>query len=387
MKTIYIAGCWDYCHQGHINILQKARNMGDLLIVAVNSDKFILSYKGIKMHYNENERVNAIRKLGLADVVFILEDYDSQRKYIDVFKPSIIVHGNDWHGKSLYKQMNITEEQIEKYGIEFKYPDYTPGVSSTLLREKNSKMKIAICFSGGLRTFKLCRKHIINLFRQIGEVDLFISTWEKPCYTEVKKNKDIHAINGKSVFKNLLGEKEIITEDYLKSLEDFKVIDIEPMTKMTEIMEPVSKLPWEIMSPTRLVCQYYKNFRCNNLKNEYAKKNNIHYDLIVRIRCDIKISSIPQKFDVNKIYLNSMVYAKNPSFKHKMINEMIYIANTENMNKICELYNDFNQVWSSNGFGEGVSYKYFLLKEFIPLCELHDFKIIVNRANGKIEKM
>jgi len=138
MKTVYIAGCWDYCHKGHINIIKKARDIADLLVVAVNSDNFVMSYKGIKMHHNENERMNAIRKLGLADVVFILEDYDSQRKYIDIFKPKIIVHGSDWHGNSLYKQMNITEEQMEKYNIEFYYPDYTPGISSTILRNKNN---------------------------------------------------------------------------------------------------------------------------------------------------------------------------------------------------------------------------------------------------------
>jgi len=138
MTTVYIAGCWDFCHKGHINILTKARELGDFLVVAVNSDKFIYSYKKIKTHYNENERLNAIRSLHFVDIAFILEDHDSQRKYIDIFKPSIIVHGSDWKGDSLYKQMNITKEQIDKYGIEFTFPEYTPGISSTLLRNNNN---------------------------------------------------------------------------------------------------------------------------------------------------------------------------------------------------------------------------------------------------------
>lgn len=139
MKTVYIAGCWDYCHEGHVNIIKKAKEMGDFLVVAVNSDAFVEYYKKIKMHNNENERVNAIRNLNIADVVFILEDHESQRKYIDIFKPNIIVHGSDWKGDDLYKQMNITQEQIEEYGIEFKYPEYTEGVSSTLLRNQKKK--------------------------------------------------------------------------------------------------------------------------------------------------------------------------------------------------------------------------------------------------------
>jgi glycerol-3-phosphate cytidylyltransferase len=136
IRTVYIAGCWDFCHEGHINIIKKAKDFGDLLVVAVNSDDFIFDYKNIKMAQDEITRFNQIRDLVYVDVAFILEDYESQSKYIDIFKPSVIVHGSDWIGSSLYKQMNITEEQIEMYGIEFKYPDYTPGVSSTILREK-----------------------------------------------------------------------------------------------------------------------------------------------------------------------------------------------------------------------------------------------------------
>ena len=99
MKNIvYIAGCWDFCHEGHINTLKKAKKMGDLLIVGINSDNFIWSYKKIKTQHNENERLNTIRKLSFVDLAFILEDHDSQRKYIDIFKPNIIVHGSDWKG-------------------------------------------------------------------------------------------------------------------------------------------------------------------------------------------------------------------------------------------------------------------------------------------------
>ena len=86
------------------------------------------------MAQNEDTRLKQIRDLDFVDLVFILENHESQRTYIDIFKPSVIVHGGDWKGEGLHKQMNITEDQIKKYGIEFKYPDYTEGISSTLLR-------------------------------------------------------------------------------------------------------------------------------------------------------------------------------------------------------------------------------------------------------------
>jgi len=93
------------------------------------------------MHNDENERLNKIRSLGIADVVFILENFESQRSYIDILKPKYIVHGNDWVSDSLYEQMNITKEQIEKYNITFVYPEYTRGVSSTEIRNRLSNNK------------------------------------------------------------------------------------------------------------------------------------------------------------------------------------------------------------------------------------------------------
>ncbi len=134
-KTVYIAGCWDFCHKGHVNIIRKAKELGDFLVVAVNSDEFVHSYKKIKMAQDQNTRLQQVMDLIYVDLAFILEDYESQSKYIDIIKPSVIVHGSDWSGDSLYKQMNISKKQIADYGIEFIYPDYTQGISSTMLRD------------------------------------------------------------------------------------------------------------------------------------------------------------------------------------------------------------------------------------------------------------
>lgn len=136
MITVYAAGVWDFCHEGHVRLFEYCRNIGDLVIIGVNSDKFTESYKKITPHENELKRLDNIRKLGIADVVFILEDHESQSKYIDIFKPDVIVHGNDWKGGSLQKQMNISDEQIKNYGIIFSYPEYTAGISSTKLRNE-----------------------------------------------------------------------------------------------------------------------------------------------------------------------------------------------------------------------------------------------------------
>ena len=135
-KIIYIAGCWDYCHEGHLNILQRAKELGGLLVVGVNSDAFIMKYKKMSMDNDENIRLNKIRSLNCVDIAFILENHESQSKYMDIFKPHYIVHGDDWTGDSLQVQMNISDAQMKEYSMEFLYLPYTKGISSTMLREK-----------------------------------------------------------------------------------------------------------------------------------------------------------------------------------------------------------------------------------------------------------
>ena len=119
-KIVYIAGCFDLIHNGHINIIKKAKQLGDYLVVGVNSNDFIYSYKKKFPVIDEKDRLTMIRAL----------KYD----YIHIFKPRYIVHGSDWRGNELLKQMNITQEMIDKYNIEMKIFDYTPGVSTTSIR-------------------------------------------------------------------------------------------------------------------------------------------------------------------------------------------------------------------------------------------------------------
>lgn len=130
----YLAGVWDYCHEGHINLIKKAKEKCDYIVVGVNSDYFTHCYKNIVPHNSEFHRLDKIMDLDEVDMAFILEDHEMQSTYIDIIKPNYIFHGNDWIGDSLSQQMNISQEQIEKYGIEFVYPDYTPGISSTMIR-------------------------------------------------------------------------------------------------------------------------------------------------------------------------------------------------------------------------------------------------------------
>jgi len=259
--------------------------------------------------------------------------------------------------------------------------------NKTLDTTIKTKAKIALCYSGGLRTFKNCYQKIVSLFEKYGEVDLFISTWEKPCYTQVKKDTDIHAIEGDTKLDGLLSRDSKVTKKYLRTITNFKVIDIEGMDVIDNIIDISKNMEWSIMSPSRLICQYYKMKRCNKLKNLYEQKYNVKYDLCVRLRCDMQIESLPKEIDLNKIYINYHVYQKCKTLTKNMINEMIYISNKENMDNICKIYDNFMKIWWIKGYGEGVSYKHFKMEKLIKDCVPYKFDLSVHRANGNIENM
>lgn len=126
MKKVITYGTYDLLHQGHINILKRAKELGDYLIVGVTSDTFDKQRGKLNVLKNVLERIESVKKTGLADEI-IIEDYlgqkidDIQRYQIDVF-----AIGSDWEGKFDYL----------KEFCNVSYLPRTDGVSSTLLREE-----------------------------------------------------------------------------------------------------------------------------------------------------------------------------------------------------------------------------------------------------------
>ena len=139
MIKVITYGTYDLLHQGHINLLRRAKALGDYLIVGVTSDSFDKGRGKLNVRNNVLERVEAVKATGYADEV-IIEDYmgqkidDIQRYGVDVF-----AIGSDWVGKFDY---------LNEY-CKVVYLPRTEGVSSTQLRaESQSIVKIGIIGSG-----------------------------------------------------------------------------------------------------------------------------------------------------------------------------------------------------------------------------------------------
>ena len=139
MKKVITYGTYDLLHEGHINLLRRAKALGDYLIVGVTNDSFDRERGKLNVRNNVLERVEAVKATGIVDQV-IIEDYMGQ-KIDDILKYDVDIFaiGSDWEGKFDY---------LSEF-CEVVYLPRTEGVSSTMLRaESEVVVNIAIVGCG-----------------------------------------------------------------------------------------------------------------------------------------------------------------------------------------------------------------------------------------------
>ena len=130
MKKVITYGTYDLLHEGHINLLLKAKALGDYLIVGVTNDNFDRERGKLNVRNNVLERVEAVRALNIADQI-ILEDYVGQKRDdIQKYGVDIFTVGSDWTGHFDY---------LNEY-CEVVYLPRTEGISSTMLREESQEI-------------------------------------------------------------------------------------------------------------------------------------------------------------------------------------------------------------------------------------------------------
>ena len=122
-NRMYTSGCFDIFHQGHLNILKKTKQLCDYLIVGVSTDELIVESKGRPPLIPFEERISILESNRYVDEVIPQVDKNKQ-KVVDEYCIDAISVGSDWKGK--YPSVTC----------EMEYFDYTPNVSSTVLKRK-----------------------------------------------------------------------------------------------------------------------------------------------------------------------------------------------------------------------------------------------------------
>ena len=131
-KIIFSNGCFDLLHKGHIDLLAKAKSLGDVLIVGLNSDLSVKALKGDKRPIqNQKVRFNNLLKLNSVDLVIIFEE-ETPIGLIKKIQPNIIVKGQDYKIKHV-----VGYNTIKSWGGEVILVPLTKDYSTTSIIKKN----------------------------------------------------------------------------------------------------------------------------------------------------------------------------------------------------------------------------------------------------------
>ena len=136
-KIGYTTGVFDMFHIGHLNVLKKAKEQCDYLIVGVSTDEVVQSYKHKTPIIPFNERIAIVQELKCVDKAVPQTSMNKMEAW-DQLHFDALFHGSDWKGSDMYNKMI---EEFSAVGVDVVFLPHTEGVSSTLLSEVLHKIQ------------------------------------------------------------------------------------------------------------------------------------------------------------------------------------------------------------------------------------------------------
>ncbi len=125
MKRVITYGTFDLLHYGHINLLRRARALGDYLIVALSTDEFNHVQKNKVCYFSYEERKMLLESIRYVDLVIPEENWDQKRTDVHLYQVDTFVMGDDWKGKFDF---------LKEEGCEVVYLPRTPEISTTQIK-------------------------------------------------------------------------------------------------------------------------------------------------------------------------------------------------------------------------------------------------------------
>lgn len=127
-RVVFTNGCFDLLHRGHVRYLDQAKRLGDVLIVAINSDASVRTLKGPgRPVMSQEERAEMVAALGAVDFVLIFKERDPE-KVILALEPDLLVKGGDWPVDQV-----VGRQIVERRGGRVTTLPYVEGASSSEL--------------------------------------------------------------------------------------------------------------------------------------------------------------------------------------------------------------------------------------------------------------
>ena len=127
MKRVITYGTFDLLHYGHINLLKRAKEQGDYLIVGLSTDEFNKDKKNKVCYFDYDQRKHLLEAIRYVDLVIPEESWEQKRSDVHEFKIDTFVIGNDWEGHFDF---------LKEEGCEVVYVDRTPDISTTKIKNE-----------------------------------------------------------------------------------------------------------------------------------------------------------------------------------------------------------------------------------------------------------
>lgn len=126
MKRVITYGTFDLLHYGHINLLRRAKELGDYLVVVLSTDEFNWNQKQKKSYFTYEQRKAILEAIRYVDLVVPEENWDQKRTDMHKYNIDTFVMGNDWEGKFDF---------LKEEGVEVVYLSRTPDISSSQIKQ------------------------------------------------------------------------------------------------------------------------------------------------------------------------------------------------------------------------------------------------------------
>jgi len=139
-RIVFTNGCFDLLHPGHIRLLARARKLGDILIVALNSDESVRRLKGTNRPIlTLSERLEVISALASVDLVTSFEE-DTPKEIVDEVIPDVLVKGGDWALDQIVGRETVESNGGQVIAIDFEEGYSTSGIINRIREGAESKL-------------------------------------------------------------------------------------------------------------------------------------------------------------------------------------------------------------------------------------------------------
>lgn len=126
MKRIITYGTFDLLHYGHINLLHRAKSLGDYLIVAISTDEFNWREKHKKCYFTYEQRKQLVESIRYVDLVIAESSWEQKRQDMHEYHIDTFVMGDDWRGKFDF---------LKEEGVDVVYLSRTPEISTSQIKQ------------------------------------------------------------------------------------------------------------------------------------------------------------------------------------------------------------------------------------------------------------